>query len=122
MNSAAAAHRNHNVSDVVGTFFGTAAVMVGMQKTGEVAFKRQLYQSMIAQLLLMKVTIESYRSSNSWGTIFWQYNDIWSTGSWGSVSHWRDCRSAARTPPPRTPPPLPLVGVSIGIKREVSPK
>jgi hypothetical protein len=48
-----------------------------MQRTGRVAFQRQLYQSMIAQLLFMKATIEAYRSSNAWGTLFWQYNDIW---------------------------------------------
>ena len=71
MNSAAAAQRNHNVSSVIGTYFGAAAVTKGMQEVGEAAFKRQLYQSMIAQLLWMKVTIESYRSSNGWGTIFW---------------------------------------------------
>ena len=80
MNSPAAAQRNHNVSNVIGTYFGAAAVTVGMQDSGEVAFKRQLYQSMIAQLLFMKVTIESYRSSNGWGTLFWMYNEIWPTG------------------------------------------
>ena len=71
MATPAAALRNHNVSNVIGTYFGTAAVTEGMLQVGEEAFKRQLYQSMIAQLLWMKVTIESYRSSNGWGTMFW---------------------------------------------------
>jgi hypothetical protein len=38
-------------------------------------------------MLFMKVTIEAYRSSNSWGVLFWQYNDIWPTGSWGSIEY-----------------------------------
>jgi hypothetical protein len=76
MNTAAAAQRNHNVSAIIGTFFGVDAVEQ-MQQVGREAFQRQLYQSMIAQMLFMKVTIESYRSSNGWGTLFWQYNDIW---------------------------------------------
>ena len=74
---APAFHRHRACScftqQVVGTYFGAAAV-AGMQQMGEAAFKRQLYVSMIAQLLYMKVTIEAYRSSNSWGTIFWQYH------------------------------------------------
>ena len=37
-----------------------------MARVGEAAFKRQLYQSMIGQLLYIKVTIEAYRSSNAW--------------------------------------------------------
>ena len=109
MNTAAAAQRNHNVSAIIGTFFGVKAVEQ-MQQIGREAFQRQLYQSMIAQMLFMKVTIEAYRSSNGWGTLFWQvrehssmkvfyvitvncnmtlngsgrcpqYNDIWPTGS-----------------------------------------
>jgi len=48
-----------------------------MRLSGRAAFQRQLYQSMIAQLLFMKVTIEAYRSSNAWGTIFWMFNEIW---------------------------------------------
>jgi hypothetical protein len=58
-----------------------------LQEIGREAFQRQLYQSMIAQMLFMKVTIEAYRSSNSWGVLFWQYNDIWPTGSWGSIEY-----------------------------------
>ena len=101
MDSAAAAQRNHNVSTIIGTFFGVDAVTRGMRQVGRAAFQRQLYQSMIAQLLNMKATIEAYRSSNGFGTIFCetqpirmiaplpapdddrcstgQYNDIWPT-------------------------------------------
>ena len=70
MNSPAAAQRNHNVSTIIGTFFGVDAVTRGMRQVGRAAFQRQLYQSMIAQLLNMKATIEAYRSSNGFGTIF----------------------------------------------------
>eukprot|EP01052_Picozoa_sp_SAG31_P020590 SAG31_NODE_1556_length_7893_cov_1.993585_4_plen_106_part_00 len=73
MNSGAAAQRNHNVSAIIGTYFGLRAVEA-MQQVGRQPFQRQLFQSMIAQMLYMKVLIESYRSSNTWGTLFWQYN------------------------------------------------
>ena len=42
--------------------------------TGEKAFKRQLYQSQIAQVLVMKTEIEAWRSTNNFGTTFWMYN------------------------------------------------
>jgi len=38
--------------------------------TGEKAFKRQLYQSQIAQVLVMKTEIEAWRSTNNFGTTF----------------------------------------------------
>lgn len=51
----------------------------------QVAFKRQLYQSMIGQLLFLKTEIESWRSSNVWGTTFWMYNEIWPTGTFDAM-------------------------------------
>jgi hypothetical protein len=50
------------------TFFGEEAVVSGMKQSGEVAFKRQLYQSALGQLLFLKTEIESWRSSNLWGS------------------------------------------------------
>eukprot|EP01052_Picozoa_sp_SAG31_P019322 SAG31_NODE_1404_length_8479_cov_2.258760_1_plen_90_part_00 len=58
--------RNWNVSSVIATFFGDEAAS-DMQQSGEAAFKRQLYQSMIGQLLFLKTMIEGWRSSNVWG-------------------------------------------------------
>ena len=70
MSSAAAAKRNWNVANVIGPFFGTNAT-AAMRDSGEQAFKRQLYQSMISQVLYLKTQIESRRSQNIWGNTFW---------------------------------------------------
>ena len=50
MDSPAAHNRNWNCSNLIDAFFGMDAA-VAMHETGEAAFKRQLYQSMIAQTL-----------------------------------------------------------------------
>jgi hypothetical protein len=44
-----------------------------MAWSGEAAFKRSLYQSMIGQLLYVKTEIEAWRSQNVFGTTFWMY-------------------------------------------------
>lgn len=87
MNSNVSSFRNWNVSNVIKTFFGDTAVAVGMQQSGETAFKRQLYQSMVSQVLFMKVAVEAWRSTNVFGTLFWMYNEVWPTGGWGSVEY-----------------------------------
>eukprot|EP01052_Picozoa_sp_SAG31_P009850 SAG31_NODE_527_length_14452_cov_4.274925_4_plen_1132_part_00 len=86
MSSAAAAKRNWNVANVIGPFFGANAT-AAMRDSGEQAFKRQLYQSMISQVLYLKTQIESWRSQNIWGNTFWMYNEIWATGGWGSIEY-----------------------------------
>jgi hypothetical protein len=58
-----------------------------MNATGEVALKRQLYHSMIGQALFIKAEIDGWRSSNLWGTLIWQFNEIWQTGGWGSIEY-----------------------------------
>jgi predicted amidohydrolase len=78
--------RNWNVSSVISTFFGDGAAS-DMQQSGEVAFKRQLYQSMLGQLLFLKTEIESWRSTNVWGSTFWMFNAIWPTADWGSIEY-----------------------------------
>jgi hypothetical protein len=77
---AVATKRNHAVPGMLASMFGAAAGSI--QGTGEKAFKRQLYQSMIAQMLIMKAQIEAVRSQNVFGTLFWMYNELWPTGSW----------------------------------------
>jgi beta-mannosidase len=42
---------------------------------------------MIAQTLWMKGQIEVMRSSNSYGTLIWQLNEIWPTGGWGVMEY-----------------------------------
>ena len=87
MSSSASSHRNWNVSNVINTYFGDKAVAVGMRQSGAAAFQRQLYQSMVSQLLFMKVAVEAWRSTNVFGTIFWMYNEVWPTGGWGSIEY-----------------------------------
>jgi hypothetical protein len=41
----------------------------------QAAFKRQLYQSQIAQALVIKTEVEAWRSTNNFGTLFWMYNE-----------------------------------------------
>ena len=67
-----AKNRNWNPSNVISKFFGTGAAAV-MSESGERAFKRQLYQSMVGQLLFLKTDMESWRSQNVWGTTFWMF-------------------------------------------------
>ena len=86
MSSPAASRRNWNVANVIGPFFGPNATSA-MAAHGEAAFKRQLYQSMISQVLFMKTEIEAWRSQNLWGSTFWMYNEIWPTGGWGSIEY-----------------------------------
>ena len=61
-----AKNRNWNPSNVITKFFGPGAEQA-MGESGEMAFKRQLYQSMVGQLLFLKTEIESWRSQNVWG-------------------------------------------------------
>jgi hypothetical protein len=81
--SPGAKQRNWNVSNIIEGFFGLPAA-VAMHETGEVAFKRQLYQSLIAQTLYLKTMIQSWRSSNIMISIWWMYNELWPTGGWVS--------------------------------------
>jgi len=46
-----------------------------------------MFQCILGQALEMKSTIEGKRSSNVWGTLIWQLNEIWPTGGWGSIEY-----------------------------------
>lgn len=50
-------------------------------------FKRQLYQCLLSQALEIKSDIEHRRSTNTFGVIVWQFNEIWPTGGWGSIEY-----------------------------------
>lgn len=63
-------------------YFNTSVDRLAM---GEMAFKAQLYQTVMGEALEMKSDITHRRSTNNFGNIVWQYNEIWPTGGWGSV-------------------------------------
>ena len=79
MLSPGAKDRNWNPSNIIAKFFGTAAADA-MAESGEVPFKRQIYQSLVGQALFLKTEIEGWRANNLWGSTFWMYNEIWPTG------------------------------------------
>lgn len=41
----------------------------------------------MAQTLFVKGLIESLRSTNSYGTLLWQFNENWPTGGWGLLEY-----------------------------------
>lgn len=75
--------RNYPMDGLIQAFFGKQ----DFNATGEQVFKQQCYQSMIAQALNIKGEVEQQRSKNMFGTITWQYGEIWPTGGWGSVEY-----------------------------------
>ena len=83
LGSAASYYRNWPVDLVIRSYFGDQ----DFNATGEAAYKKQLYQSMLGQALNHKTTIESWRASNVFGTTIWMFNDLWPSGSWGSIEY-----------------------------------
>ena len=59
-------------------FFGERQSHVN--ETGAAVFKRQLWQCMISQALIIKQNIEQTRAINRFGILVWQLNEIWPTG------------------------------------------
>merc|ERR1712072_1528646 len=79
------AQRNYPCDNFIYTYFGS--IGHNFNVTGEANFKKQLYQCMIAQALLLKQNIEDLRGGNTYGILVWQYNEIWPTGGWGSIEY-----------------------------------
>lgn len=77
------AQRNYPMDGLIQAFFGQQ----DFNATGEGPFKQQCFQSLIAQALNIKGEVEQQRSKNMFGTITWQYGEIWPTGGWGSVEY-----------------------------------
>ena len=84
LSSPVARTRNWNGAPLVMAMFGSTQ---NTSETGEKSFKRQLYQSQIAQALIIKTEVEAWRSTNNFGTTFWMFNEIWATGGWGSIEY-----------------------------------
>jgi len=75
--------RNYPCDNIIYVYWGTQ----NLNLTGEVAFKKQLFQCILGQALLIKSNIEGKRSGNIFGVLTWQFNEIWPTGGWGSVEY-----------------------------------
>jgi len=75
--------RNYPCDNHIEAYFdGTNLNMIGQE-----SFRLQLFRCMMAQALWMKGTIEKLRSQNSYGTLIWQLNDNWPSGSWGLLEY-----------------------------------
>jgi hypothetical protein len=82
--SSVLAQRNYPCDSHIEAFFGDIR---HIDQTGEKTFQLQLYQCLLSQMLWMKGTIEELRSKNSFGTLIWQMNDNWRSGSWGILEY-----------------------------------
>ena len=80
------AQRNYPCDNFIAVFWGMQEVPK-LNETGAGPFKRQLFQCMIAQALIVKQNIELTRATPRFGIIVWQFNEIWPTGGWGSVEY-----------------------------------
>jgi beta-galactosidase/beta-glucuronidase len=77
------AERNYPCDSIIDVYFGKS----DFDAVGADAFKKQLWQCMVGQALLIKQHIEVLRSENTLGIIVWQFNEIWPTGGWGSIEY-----------------------------------
>lgn len=78
------AQRNWVCDNMIWSVFGPARIN---STGGERNFQAQLYQCLVAQALTLKQRIEAMRITNTLGMLVWQLNDIWPTGSWGSLEY-----------------------------------
>eukprot|EP00051_Salpingoeca_urceolata_P023405 m.396250 g.396250 ORF g.396250 m.396250 type:complete len:1245 (+) comp20102_c1_seq16:524-4258(+) len=76
--------RNYPADPIVWSYFGKG---IRLNATGAAPFKRQLYFSMLGAAIQRKADIESWRSTNIYGVLMWQLNEIWPTGGWGSLEY-----------------------------------
>ena len=72
---------------ILGYFGASKSAYGGLDDVGEAAFQRQLWQCMISQALAMDSDISARRSTNAFGIVTWQLNEIWPTGGWGSLEY-----------------------------------
>jgi hypothetical protein len=81
------AERNYPCDDLIIGVWGKAAG-AALDEVGELAFKRQLFQCMLAQALFMKGDIEGRRSgSNAFGLLTWQLNESKSAVGYQLTTH-----------------------------------
>jgi len=76
-------YRNYACDNFVLMYFGKQ----NLNATGKAALQAQLYFCNIGQAIFLKGYIESFRAGNTFGTLVWQLNEIWPTGSWGLIEY-----------------------------------
>jgi hypothetical protein len=87
LHNAAMAQRNYAVDNFVVATANTPWPSGFDNATGQLALQKALYFAMLGQALWVKSDIEGRKSSNSFGTIIWQFNEVWPTGGWGSIEY-----------------------------------
>jgi len=75
---------NYPCDPIIYSYFGQD---VNLTHVGVRAFQKQLYLCLLGAGLQRKTNIESWRSTNIWGILLWQVNEIWPTGGWGSLEY-----------------------------------
>jgi beta-mannosidase len=79
------AQRNYPCDSILITYFG--GQQTDLDQVGEQHFKKQLFQCLYGQALVLKTYIEQHRSTNTYGLQIWQLNEIWPTGGWGTIEY-----------------------------------
>ena len=78
--------RSYSQDSIVQSHFSSAAVNYSVVGDALI-FERQLLLSQLAAALQMKQQIETFRASNTFGTLIWQLGEIFPTGGWGSLEY-----------------------------------
>lgn len=81
------AQRNYPPHSFILTYFPSPGLAPSLNETGTIPFQRQLYLAVLAQALEMKADIGTRRTNAHTGTVYWQANEIWPTGGWGSLEY-----------------------------------
>ena len=69
------AQRNYPCDSILITYFG--GQQSDLDEVGELSFKKQLFQCLYGQALVLKGYIEQHRATNTFGLQIWQLNEIW---------------------------------------------
>ena len=77
--------RNYPCDSIIFQYFGGTSA--DLDVVGEMPFKKQLYQCLMGQALVLRGYIEQHRATNTYGLQIWQLNEIWPTGGWGTIEY-----------------------------------
>eukprot|EP01052_Picozoa_sp_SAG31_P011930 SAG31_NODE_687_length_12813_cov_2.597216_12_plen_304_part_00 len=78
--------RNWPADGIIASFFGNSS-RAALDEIGTIPLQRQVYMSMVGQALWIKSQVEIFRAKNIFGTLTWQLNDVYPSGSWGSLEY-----------------------------------